>query len=114
MNTINRDIYGTKEQNGLVDAVDYHCQRTINHGGLVDWTTKGLKVTRLRLISDPGYPVWDVSYCHGTLNGQDVDVQLPFSQIPKRKVNAFIIEWAKKDGVFAKGLGILDNISTLN
>lgn len=114
MNTINRNIYGTKEQNGLVDAQGYHKSREDNHGGLVDWTTKGLKVTRLRLVSDPGYPVWDVSYCHGELNGQPVDVQLPFDQIPKRKVNAFIIEAAKKDGVFAKGLGILDNISTLN
>ena len=32
---------------------------------LVYWTEPGLRVVRLRLLSDPGYPEWDVSYCHG-------------------------------------------------
>lgn len=109
--TIDRDIYGTKESNGLVNGPAYHEARAA--AVTVDWTTPGLKVTRLRLLSDPGHPVWDVSYCHGELDGQPVDVQLPFSDLPKRGVAAAIIKHAKRDKVFAKGLGILDNISTL-
>jgi hypothetical protein len=66
------------------------------------------------LLSDPGYPYWDVSYCHGEINGRKVRVQLPFSELPKYQVVQTIIKYAKQDKVFAKGLGILDNISTLN
>ncbi len=94
----------------------------------VDWTTPGLKVTRLRLLSDPGFPFWDVSYCWGILpNKERVRVQLPFSQLDRgvrrntpfskgKKVPSIaqqIIEHAKRDNVYAKGLGILDNLSTL-
>ena len=81
--------------------------------GSVSWKDKDLaKITRLRLLSDPGYPVWDVSYCFGQLrSGASVRVDLPFSQLPKRNVVGAILQYAKRDGVYAKGLGILDNIS---
>jgi len=84
--------------------------------GTVDWTDKRLaKITRLRLLSDPGYPAWDVSYCYGQLkNGANVKVDLPFRQLPKRGVIGTILKYAKKDGVYAKGLGIFDNISRLS
>jgi len=103
------------ETSGLVDGIAYHDERHSQEGGVetVDWTTKGLYVTRLRLLSDPGFPWWDVSYCHGRLNGRHVNVQLPFSQLPKRGMKVAIIEAAKHDKVFAKGIGVLDNISTL-
>lgn len=112
MQTVDRNIYGTKEFNGLVNGRAYHDD--FNNARTVDWTEKGLKVTRLRLLSDPGFPVWDVSYCHGFIGKEPVVVQLPFSQIPKRNMMKFIIEHAIKDKVYAKGIGILDCISTLN
>jgi hypothetical protein len=62
-------------------------------------------------VSDVGYPYWDVSYCHGMLDGEYVRVILPFSQLPKYKMKAAIVQYAKKEGVFIKG--ILENISTL-
>ena len=71
-------------------------------------------MTRLRLLSDPGFPYWDVSYCDGELDGYHVRVQLPFNQLKKRNIAGQIIEYAKRDKVFAKGIGILDCISTLN
>jgi hypothetical protein len=76
----------------------------------VDWTDKKLaKIVRLRLLSDGGFPAWDVSYCWGKLkDGTPVSVELPFSQLPKGKVKAAIIRHAKKDRVFAKGLGLFD------
>lgn len=103
------------ETSGLVDGIAYHNERHSQEGGVetVDWTTKGLYVTRLRLLSDPGFPWWDVSYCHGRLNGRHVNVQLPFSQLPKRGMLGAIIKYAKEDRVYAKGIGVLDNISTL-
>ena len=80
----------------------------------VRWNTPGLKITRLRLISDPGFPNWDVSYCHGILDGEHVDVQLPFHQVPKgRRRIPFLIEKARKDGLYLKGTGLLNCISTL-
>ena len=105
-----RNVYGAHEQNGLVNGQQYHDQKRED----CYWTEPGLKITRLRLVSDPGFPVWDVSYCHGKLaDGTLVRVGLPFSQVPKRNRAEFILEWAKREGVYAKGLGIFDNISTL-
>lgn len=100
--------YGVYETNPITEADKSHSPtRTVY------WDEPGLYITRFRIISDPGFPFWDVSYCNGTLNGEDVDVQLPFSQLPKRNMVRTIIAYAKRDGVYAKGLGILDNMSKL-
>lgn len=107
-----RNTYGTHETGGLVNGQEYHAQ--FSRDETVPWTEKGLKVTRLRLLSDPGFPAWDVSYCHGELeDGTKVHVELPFSQLPKKRITSAIIAHAKRDGVYAKGLGILDAISKL-
>lgn len=109
--TIDRPFVG--EVNGLVNGISYHNERHSQDGGVkkVCWTTPGLEITRLRLLSDPGFPVWDVSYCHGTLNGRHVDVQLPFSQLPKRGMKSALYKEAKDTGAFIKGL--FSAISTL-
>lgn len=93
----------------------YHQNVTERIMRSVDWTTPGLKVTRFRILSDPGHPVWDVSYCHGVMpDGEPVDVCLPFSQLPKRGWRRFVVGQAIKEGIHAKRLGILDNVSSLN
>lgn len=107
--TIDRPAIG--ETNGLVNGVEYHDE--FAGARTVDWTTKGLYVTRLRLLSDPGFPAWDVSYVHGYIGKEPVRVQVPFLQLPKRGLRAAIVQAAIKDGIFAKRIGILDNISTL-
>lgn len=102
------------EVGGLSDGRAYHA--SIPCGArTVDWTEPHLRVTRLRLLSDPGFPAWDVSYCHGWLcsTGEIVRVELPFSQLPKRGMRAAIVKAAIRDNVYARGLGVLDNISTL-
>lgn len=106
-------MYGVNETNPIPDGylkeVTYKIKRAI------DWDSPELKsVIRLRLLSDIGFPVWDVSYCHGvTVDGEYVDVALPFSQLPKRGFKRAIVEYAKKDKIYAHGIGILSNISTL-
>lgn len=102
------------ETNGLDYPSHYHNNVTHMIRRAVDWTEPGLEVIRLRLLSDPGRPTWDVSYCHGCINGEEpVRVLLPFDTLPKKGVKKAIVEYARKDGVYARNLGILDNISTL-
>ena len=104
-------------------------QKTVGEhydGGHVDWKDPLLaKIVRLRLLSDPGFPSWDVSYCYGVLkDGTKVTVQLPFNQIPKRwKGNSklgcrgnwwgAIKFYAKKDGVNLWNLKVWESISKL-
>lgn len=113
--TVDRPAVG--EVNGLVNGIAYHNERHNQNDGVdeVDWTEPGLVITRLRLLSDPGFPAWDVSYCHGMLDGRHVDVRLPFSQLTKYGkggVKAALYNEAKKTGKFIKGL--FNAISTLN
>lgn len=102
--------YGCNEQNpisGTMKKAHDEIKRSVAW-----WEVK--KIVRLRLLSDPGFPMWDVSYCTGVMSdGEVVDVMLPFSQLPKRGYKRAIVNYAKKDGIFAKGIGVLDNISTL-
>jgi len=107
------DLYGTQETNGLQNGLAYHAERhEQGYIDTVDWTEDGLEITRLRLLSDPGFPAWDVSYCHGILDGKHVDVRLPFSQLPKWGFKKALYKEAKATGKFIKGL--FSAISTLN
>ena len=102
------------ETNPLVDPAKYHEEVTYRIKRTVYWTEPGLKITRLRLLGEKGYPAWDVSYVHGELDGEPVRVQVPFFQLDKRRWKSEIVEHAKEDGVFAKGLGIFEAVSTLS
>ena len=113
MSLITTDRPSVGEFNGLVNGIAYHNERHSQNDGVetVSWTTPGLEITRLRLLSDPGFPAWDVSYCYGRLNGRHVDVELPFSQLPKYNMKSWLYKEAQKTGVFIKGL--FSSISTL-
>lgn len=106
------DLYGTVETNPINEDVRAWQNAAEER---VQWNDPRLaRVTRLRLLSDPGFPFWDLSYCYGKLKtGEPCEVILPFDQLPKGQVKDAILAYAKKDRVYAKGLGILDNISTL-
>lgn len=108
----NLDYY-PGETNGLLNPNGYFEEVTSRIARAVYWDHPGLKITRLRLLSDPGFPVWDVSYCHGQIGNEPVEVELPFSQLPKRSIQRAIVAYAKRDKVFAKGTGIFDCISKL-
>jgi len=94
----------------------YHDEVTYQITKTVSWNEPGLKIVRLRLISDVGFPRWDVSYCHGQLlSGEYCDVILPFDQLlKKQKINAQLITWARKENLYIKSTGIFDHISTFN
>jgi hypothetical protein len=101
------------ETNGLEDATAYHSTDRKMQVTLDDPRLK--TITRLRLLTDPGYPFWDLSYCHGALkDGTEVTVILPWYQFSKRNgLSREIVTMCKEVGVYGKGLGILDCISTV-
>ena len=67
------------------------------------------RINRLRLLSDPGFPFWDVSYCYGTLkDGSRVRVSLPRHQFSKRALKKDLLDMCKEAGVYGKGLGLFD------
>lgn len=103
----------TYETNPIInpDAYQYPAKDKI-----VKWNDPSLNlITRLRLVSDWGFPCWDVSYCHGELHdGTIVRVHLPFYQLEKRNIKSQIINYAKRDNVYAKGLGVFNALSTFN
>lgn len=108
--------HGCLETNGLADGGAYaEARYAAGPPRKVDWTERGLRVTRLRLLGDPGpsFPYLDVSYCHGMIGDEHVEVMLPFNQLPRRGHKRAIVGYAKADKVFAHGLGILQNISIL-
>jgi len=105
MDNMVRNEYGVCESNPLPEG--FHDEDCV---AIVPWDYAELaKVTRFRLISDPGFPMWDVSYCIGRLrNGDKVYVQLPFGQLSKRRWKTDLIHYAKADGVYAKRLGFFN------
>lgn len=112
--TAHRDTYGVRETNPLTmsgEEFQDYLQRVQDEP--VDWTEPGLHITRIRFVTDPGFPMLDLSYCFGVLNGKPVRVQLPFSQLSKRTWKTAIVKYAIRDGVNAKRMGIFDNVSIL-
>ncbi|WP_042377178.1 hypothetical protein [Gordonia alkanivorans] len=106
-----RSRYGAWETNGLIDSeaeiaqVDYDRPHRLSDRAVV-------KIIRLRLISDPGHPSWDVSYCWGEqTDGTRVPVQLDEMRLPKNNLSRSLVDMAKRNGRYAKGLGLLDAIS---
>jgi len=88
----------------------------------IDWTDPSLaRITRIRFLSDPGFPCWDLSYCWGeTKSGERVRVRAnELSQLPKYVkygLKGAIVTAARAAGVNAKALGIFASevLSTLN
>lgn len=101
--------YGVHEDNPLIDGQAYHAVERES----VQLTDPRLaKVTRLRLLSDRGLPFWDISYTHGVLkDGTPVRIEWPEGGFhpSKRELKRSIVNECKKHGIFAKGLGLLDD-----
>lgn len=101
------------ETNGLTDPRAYHANVTWKITRTVCWTTPSLRITRLRLLGERFSDQLDVSYCHGFLGDEPVNVDLPFHALPRRTYRTQIVEYAKRDGINAKRLGVFDALSTV-
>ena len=110
MNGITREKYGAIETNGIEDHAAYFAVKRDEVVILADPRLE--RITRLRLLTDPGFPLWDLSNCHGVLkDGTEVRVQLPDWQFSKRALKADLLAMSKRAGVYGKGLGIFDALS---
>jgi len=83
---------------------------TVDHSyrTLAEVAALGGKVTRLRIFIEGS--MVDVSYLHATLPGGQI-VTVETSTLSIRTpfmLKSNLIEWAKEQGVFAKGMGLLD------
>lgn len=83
---------------------------------LKELSARGGRITRVRWIGGDYIPgrgkCYDLSYVHGELrDGTRVSLtHLPAAfLVPKHQRKGAMIEWAKEEGVFAKGLGLLDD-----
>ena len=77
---------------------------------MVTWADPELEeVTLLELRCD--LDRWKVTQVLGRMkNGEEVMLEVPFTQLPRRGLQREIVRWAKRDKVYAVGLKILDNI----
>jgi len=91
----------------------YFDQPTGGTISLAELAKRGGKVTRVRMLTEwtPATGrVADISYIHGEIEGVRYDLRLDIGNlIPLNKVKGELIEWAKRQGVFAKGVGLLDS-----
>lgn len=79
---------------------------------LAELSKRGGKVTRVRLLTErtPAGRFADISYIHGEVADVRYDIRLDMGNlIPVNRVKGEMIEWAKRQGVFAKGIGLLDD-----
>lgn len=103
--------YGVQET-GMPVGLEYHDQVSYdNLMSLAEVARRGGRITRVRILKEGRY--CDISYIHATLrDGTIVPVRLemPSSGVGLRfyEVKGEFIAWAKEQGVFAKGLGLLD------
>lgn len=102
--------YGVQETNNIAFAA-YDSSGVDHSAGTFSLGDRDLvKIDRIRLLTDPGFPYYDVSYVYGTLrDGRHVRVDLGSHQLPKRGLKGELIRLAKQANRYAKGLGMLDD-----
>ena len=81
----------------------------------VYWNNKELeKILTLKLVSSAKDALWQVEYCFGILkNDEAVIVELPFTELKKGNIKGQIVDFARDENVFAKGIDIFNSISTV-
>lgn len=116
-----RAYYGVRESNPIETASYTHESVDYSDRDVELSDPRLVRIDRIRLLTEPGYPYYDVSYVYGTMDdGRHVRVDLGTHRIPRarpgRSLNGSLIELAREAGRFAKGLGMLDYgvVSLLN
>lgn len=108
-NTTAASYSAANETNGLLNGYNYHSSVDYaNEMTLAEVAEAKGKITRLRILTEAGR--CDISYIHATLpDGRTVPVNCSYLRADMlRNLKKNLIEWAKFHGVYAKGLGLLD------
>lgn len=103
--------YGVIEINSL-PRENYHEEEIED----IDWeqlkTFKNVQMERIRFVTDIGFPLYDCSYFHVTIDGKKYDVlNHPFSQVSKKQFKATLYNILQKENIFINGF--FDRISIL-
>lgn len=105
--------YGATATNDLIDGAGY--REEVDYS--VTYSLSRIKemrgtICRVRILTDRimGQTMCDVSYIHAILpDGRIVPVQNLLNNLtPFRELKKEMIEWAKREGVYAKGIGLID------
>jgi len=101
--------YGVNETNPLWVSESNHKNVDFN-----EYVTLGdprlERITRLRLLTEPGYPYFDISYVYGVLkDGTHVRISGAPMHLGRKTIKRDLIAWAKEEKAYAKGLGLLDD-----
>jgi hypothetical protein len=114
INNIDRSIriaqqYGVNETNPLWTSeathenVDFSIHVTLG-------SPEVARVVRLRLLTEPGYPYFDISYCYVQLkDGRYARLSDTPMSLGRKTLKRDLIAWAREEGAYAKGLGLLDD-----
>jgi len=109
--------YGVKGDFALTSDEVREMRESVDHSVHVDWADKRLaKIIRFRLIGyhPYEYPAWDLSYCYGELkDGTRCLVSLGGRSRFPAKWKSYVVNIARQDGVYAKGLGIFEAADNL-
>lgn len=111
------DIYAKLDSYGVAyEGEQGGYQATEESMSLKELKARGGHIVRVRWIGGDYIPgrgkCYDLSYVHGELaDGTRVSIDhLPAAfLVPKHQLKGEMIRWAREEGVFAKGLGLLDN-----
>jgi hypothetical protein len=82
---------------------------------LAELVARGGRIVRVRWIGGEYVPgrgrCYDLSYVHGEIGNARVSItHLPAAfLVPRRELKGEMIAWAKEEGVYAKGCGLLDS-----
>lgn len=105
------DRYGVRYSGELVGP-EYHenVDHSDGHWTLAQVARAKGKITRVRVLKDPGYNApCDVSYIHATLPGNRiVPVACPVGHGRYGDLVTRLLAWARNEGVYAKGIGLID------
>jgi hypothetical protein len=103
------------ETNAIIDSTyhDEDCGEMSYNDMLEEVLTgKSISSERMRLVTDSGYPFWDLSYWHVRIDGDRYRIiDSPFERLPKKTYKQDIYKEAKKCGIYIPHL--FDSISTL-
>ena len=94
---------GVYETNGLKDS-NYHNIERIDIA--IEEITKSDKVSleRLRMVTDVGFPFYDISYIHITYNGKPANLIMNQMQLNKRTWKSDLIQICKNHKVFIEDI----------
>jgi len=103
------------ETNAIIDST-YHDEDCgeINYDELVEQGKNKVKIIseRMRLVTDSGYPFWDLSYWHVRIDGDRYRViDSPFERMARKTYKQDMYKEIKKSGIYIQNL--FDSISTL-